>query len=51
VFADQKFNGPDFKVIAKKTAGVNAKSVPEPTTILGLGMVSGLAFVKRKKNV
>jgi hypothetical protein len=47
VFADQKFNGPDFKVIARKT-GVNSKNVPEPTTLFGLGVVSGLAFIKRK---
>jgi hypothetical protein len=35
------FNGPDFKVVATQ--------VPEPTTMLGLGAVSGAAFLLRRR--
>ena len=42
VSANSKFNGPDFKVIARK-------SVPEPGSIIGLGSVATLAFVRRRK--
>ncbi|MBD2384864.1 exosortase-dependent surface protein XDP2 [Cylindrospermum sp. FACHB-282] len=40
--ANASFNGPDFKVIARKTT-------PEPTTILGLGGVAALALLRRRK--
>ncbi|MEA5550554.1 exosortase-dependent surface protein XDP2 [Anabaena cylindrica UHCC 0172] len=36
------YSGPDFKVIART-------SVPEPTTILGLGAVAGLALLRRRQ--
>jgi hypothetical protein len=35
------FNGPDFKLVATK--------VPEPTTMLGLGVVSGAAVLLRRR--
>ncbi|WP_413172505.1 exosortase-dependent surface protein XDP2 [Anabaena azotica] len=35
------YKGPDFKVIARK-------SVPEPSTILGLGVIAGIAFLQKK---
>ncbi|MBD2347257.1 exosortase-dependent surface protein XDP2 [Anabaena subtropica] len=35
-------NGPDFKIIARKTT-------PEPTTVLGLGAVATLAFLRRRQ--
>ena len=37
-----KYNGPDFKVVARK--------VPEPGTIIGLGSVAALAFFRRRKS-
>jgi hypothetical protein len=37
-------NGPDFKLIARKTA-----TVPEPATVLGLGAVATLAFLRRRQ--
>lgn len=39
VSADQTFSGPDFKLAARKTA-----SVPEPGSLLGLGIIAGMAF-------
>lgn len=52
VSADASFKGPDFKVIARKSQGKFAKaSVPEPGTIIGLGSVAALAFVRRRKSV
>ncbi|MEA5578546.1 exosortase-dependent surface protein XDP2 [Anabaena sp. UHCC 0451] len=36
------FNGPDFKVVARKT--------PEPGVIIGLGTVATLAFLRRRVN-
>ncbi len=42
VFAKEKFNGPDFKLVARKT------SVPEPGSVLGLGAVVGMAFWRRR---
>ena len=44
VWADASFKGPDFKVVARKT------SVPEPGTIIGLGSVAALAFIRRRKS-
>ncbi|HEY9799915.1 MAG TPA: exosortase-dependent surface protein XDP2 [Leptolyngbyaceae cyanobacterium] len=40
------FNGPDFKVYAGNFLG---RSVPEPTTVLGLGSVAALALVGRRR--
>ncbi|MEA5597084.1 exosortase-dependent surface protein XDP2 [Rivularia sp. UHCC 0363] len=45
--ATSKFNGPDFKVIARKSS---VKTVPEPGTVIGLGSVAALAFVRRRKS-
>lgn len=36
------YNGPDFKVVARKA--------PEPGTIIGLGSVAALAFFRRRKS-
>lgn len=44
--ADSTFNGPDFKVIARSSA-----KVPEPTTILGLGAVAGMALLSRRQKM
>lgn len=41
------FNGPDFKVYAGNFLGRN--TVPEPTTVLGLGSVAALALVGRRR--
>jgi hypothetical protein len=39
------FNGPDFKVV-----GAVAKSTPEPTSLVSIGLVSGIvALLKRRK--
>ncbi|MBD2501975.1 exosortase-dependent surface protein XDP2 [Anabaena azotica] len=43
---DNAFNGPDFKVFAGTYV---AGTVPEPTTILGLGSVAALALVRRRR--
>ncbi|MEB3219108.1 MAG: exosortase-dependent surface protein XDP2 [Nostocales cyanobacterium 94392] len=52
IYADNKFNGPDFKVIARKSQGDFAQaSVPEPGTIIGLGTVAALAFFRRRKSM
>ena len=39
------FNGPDFKVVARKSA-----SVPEPANVIGLGVVATLAFLRRRQS-
>jgi hypothetical protein len=44
--ADETFNGPDFKLIARKG---QRRRVPEPTTILGLGAVAGMAFLSLRQ--
>lgn len=51
VSADSSHNGPDFKVIARRSGRDFAKaSVPEPGTIIGLGSVAALAFIRRRKS-
>ncbi|WP_414752935.1 exosortase-dependent surface protein XDP2 [Anabaena sp. CCY 9910] len=40
--AHGSYHGPDFKLIARKTT-------PEPTTVLGLGAVATLAFLRRRQ--
>jgi hypothetical protein len=42
ISADASHSGPDYKIIARKT-------VPEPTTLLGLGVVAGLGFLSRRR--
>ncbi|MFH7025709.1 MAG: exosortase-dependent surface protein XDP2 [Heteroscytonema crispum UTEX LB 1556] len=43
VTTNSSYNGPDFKVMARQ-------SVPEPGTLLGLGVVTGLAFLRRRQS-
>ncbi|MEA5564017.1 exosortase-dependent surface protein XDP2 [Anabaena sp. UHCC 0399] len=48
LISDSGFNGPDFKVFAN--AGFQeTNTVPEPTTMIGLGAVAGLALVRRRQ--
>ncbi|MBF2018033.1 MAG: PEP-CTERM sorting domain-containing protein [Rivularia sp. T60_A2020_040] len=55
IYADKSFNGPDFKVIARKSSSspkfAQAAKVPEPGTIIGLGTVAALAFFRRRKSM
>ncbi len=44
VSADKSFNGPDFKVV-----GAVAQSVPEPASLLGLGLMGGMLVVSRRR--
>ncbi len=46
------FNGPDFKVIARRSSGSDlpVAKVPEPGSIIGLGSVAALAFFRRRKS-
>lgn len=49
----RSYQGPDFKVIARKNSKssfAQAARVPEPGTIIGLGSVAALAFVRRRKS-
>ncbi|HIK08078.1 MAG TPA: PEP-CTERM sorting domain-containing protein [Trichormus sp. M33_DOE_039] len=46
--ANTNFNGPDFKVVAARF-GPTVVDVPEPTTIIGLASVAGLALVGRRR--
>ena len=49
IYANGKsYNGPDFKVIARKSNTI--ASVPEPGTIIGLGSVAAIAFFRRRKS-
>ncbi|MGB3757025.1 MAG: exosortase-dependent surface protein XDP2 [Rivularia sp. (in: cyanobacteria)] len=53
VISKEGFNGPDFKVIARKSSGpdfVQAAKVPEPGSIIGLSSVAALAFIRRRKS-
>ncbi len=51
VSADASFKGPDFKVVARKSPRYFVKtSVPEPGTMIALGSVAALAFVRRHKS-
>ncbi|MGB6301340.1 MAG: exosortase-dependent surface protein XDP2 [Rivularia sp. (in: cyanobacteria)] len=52
VVSEEDFNGPDYKIIASngpKRDFVQA-SVPEPGSIIGLGSVAALAFLRRRKS-
>lgn len=40
--ANSSYNGPDFKVVARQ-------SVPEPGTVLGLGVMAGLGLLRRRR--
>ena len=42
VTADSSYNGPDFKVVARST--------PEPGSVISLGVVAGLAFLRRRQS-
>jgi hypothetical protein len=44
----QPFNGPDFKLVAGEIT-VGGPTVPEPTTILGLGSIAALALISRRQ--
>lgn len=44
VSANSSFNGPDFKFV-----GAVAQSVPEPASLLGLGLVAGMLVVSRRQ--
>ncbi|MBW4506611.1 MAG: PEP-CTERM sorting domain-containing protein [Scytonematopsis contorta HA4267-MV1] len=43
------YQGPDIKLIARKGKGFESTAVPEPSTILALGAVGGLAFLQRRR--
>lgn len=47
VFSDWTMNGPDFKVMARSST----TSVPEPTTLAGLGLVAASLAVFRRRQV
>lgn len=47
VFAQGDFNGPDFKVVGG--AADDTTSVPEPATLVGLGLVAGAMAVSRRR--
>ena len=44
VFAQDSFDGPDFKLIARQ----NTQPVPEPASLMGLGLMAGLFCVRRR---
>lgn len=44
--ANETFRGPDFKFLARTG---NTTKVPEPTTILGLGALAGMALLNRRQ--
>lgn len=50
----KNFQGPDFTVIARTSSSesrfAQAAKVPEPGTIIGLGSVAALAFMRRRKS-
>lgn len=52
LYADKSYKGPDFKVIARRSSNQDfaRASVPEPTTIIGLGSFAALALVRRRKS-
>lgn len=45
VYADKTFSGPDFKLVARKTA-----AVPEPGSVVGLGAIAGIALWRRRQS-
>ncbi len=54
VMSEARFNGPDYKIIASngpsRQSFAQAAKVPEPGTIIGLGSVAALAFMRRRKS-
>lgn len=50
VSSDWTNNGPDFKVIARQNGAILTK-VPEPATLLGLGLVAGSLVVSRSRKL
>jgi len=54
VMSEKAFNGPDYKIIASNRPSgkdfAQAAKVPEPGTIIGLGSVAAIAFVRRRKS-
>ena len=54
IYASGKsYQGPDFTVVARSSHNRNfaqAAKVPEPGTIIGLGSVAALAFMRRRKS-
>ena len=52
VISESDFNGPDYKLVAYTPTSKDfiKASVPEPGTIIGLGSVAALAFVRRRKS-
>ncbi len=51
--AGKSYNGPDFTVVARSSSNrdfAQAAKVPEPGTIIGLGSVAALAFMRRRKS-
>ncbi|UKO96276.1 exosortase-dependent surface protein XDP2 [Nostoc sp. UHCC 0870] len=48
LIAESSFNGPDFKVFAGQT-GEPIVHTPEPTTMIGLGSIAGLALLRRRQ--
>lgn len=42
------YNGPDFKIVARRSE-LRSRAVPEPGTLLALGIVGGLAFFSRRQ--
>jgi hypothetical protein len=50
--AESSFNGPDFKMIARLNDNpVLRETVPEPATLLGLGLVAGSFVASRRRKV
>ena len=48
-FSQSGYNGPDWKFVGTRVERFEEPSdVPEPTMLLGLGLVGGAAFLKRK---
>jgi hypothetical protein len=46
LIAESSYEGPDFKVVARKP---EIKKTPEPSAVMGLGVVATLAFLSRTR--